>query len=119
MTGMNGMSAVTDDPGELQARLAEATSRLLGTAAGLTDSQAREPSLLPGSGTRRQDLGARLAAAGLADRPQLGRRPDRRPGWAAARGARVVVIQQTARIQQTAAFSAPPRRRGPGQRHGR
>ncbi len=66
-----------------------------------------------------QDLRARLAAAGLADRPQLGRRPDRRPGWAAARGARVVVIQQTARIQQTAAFSAPPRRRGPGQRHGR
>lgn len=47
MTGMNGMSAVTDDPGELQSRLAEATSRLLGTAAGLTDSQAREPSLLP------------------------------------------------------------------------
>jgi maleylpyruvate isomerase len=48
MTGMNGMSAVTDDPGEWQARLAEATGRLLGTAAGLTGSQAREPSLLPG-----------------------------------------------------------------------
>ncbi len=96
MTGMNGMSAVTDDPGELQARLAEATSRLLGTAAGLTDSQAREPSLLPGSGTRRQDLGARLAAAGLADRPQHRCRADRGPARAAARLAPVVVIQQVA-----------------------
>src|SRR6266571_7346845 len=36
------------DPGELQARLAGATDRLLATAAGLTDRQAREPSLLPG-----------------------------------------------------------------------
>jgi maleylpyruvate isomerase len=33
---------------ELSARLAAATQRLQGTAAGLTDQQAREPSLLPG-----------------------------------------------------------------------
>jgi maleylpyruvate isomerase len=39
---------VTDDPRELQARLADATSRMLATAAGITDAQAREPSLLPG-----------------------------------------------------------------------
>jgi maleylpyruvate isomerase len=41
-----------DDPAaaaaELSARLEDATQRLLRTAAGLTDDQAREPSLLPG-----------------------------------------------------------------------
>jgi maleylpyruvate isomerase len=46
-------SAVHDDPGEpqillLQSRIADATGRLLATAAGLTDRQAREPSPLPG-----------------------------------------------------------------------
>jgi maleylpyruvate isomerase len=40
--------AVQDDPAELQNRLADATDRLLATAARLTDSEAREPSLLPG-----------------------------------------------------------------------
>jgi maleylpyruvate isomerase len=44
---------VHDDPGEqqiqlLQSRIADATGRLLATAAGLTDRQAREPSALPG-----------------------------------------------------------------------
>ena len=39
---------MTDDPAGLQARLTEATGGLLATAAGLTDGQAREPSLLPG-----------------------------------------------------------------------
>lgn len=39
---------MTDDPRELQARVADATGRLLATAAGITDGQAREPSLLPG-----------------------------------------------------------------------
>lgn len=39
---------MTDDPGELQARLADATSRLLANTASITDGQAREPSLLPG-----------------------------------------------------------------------
>lgn len=44
-----------DEPAEPQSRIAQATgriaestSRLLGTAGGLTDGQAREPSLLPG-----------------------------------------------------------------------
>lgn len=46
-------SAVDDVPGEqqiqlLQSRIADATGRLLATAAGLTDGQAREPSALPG-----------------------------------------------------------------------
>ncbi len=39
---------MTDDPAELQSRLAEATGRLLATAAGIDDGQARQPSLLPG-----------------------------------------------------------------------
>jgi len=37
-----------NDPAELQRQLADATDRLLATAEGLTDGQAREPSLLPG-----------------------------------------------------------------------
>ena len=36
------------EPGRLQERIGEATTRLTITAAGLTDSQAREPSQLPG-----------------------------------------------------------------------
>jgi len=39
-----------NDPAELQRRLADATDRLLATAEGLTDGQAREPS--PGRRSR-------------------------------------------------------------------
>jgi len=39
---------VDSEPGRLQNRIDQATRRLTATAAGLTDSQAREPSLLPG-----------------------------------------------------------------------
>lgn len=41
-------SAVQDNPGQLRSRIAESTSRLLTTAGGLTDGQAREASALPG-----------------------------------------------------------------------
>ena len=39
---------VDSEPGRLQDRIDQATRRLTATVAGLTDSQAREPSLLPG-----------------------------------------------------------------------
>jgi hypothetical protein len=41
-------SAVPSDPGRLRERVDEATARLTATAAGLTDSDVREPALLPG-----------------------------------------------------------------------
>jgi maleylpyruvate isomerase len=45
---MQERSSVDSDPEKLRARVGQATSKVIGTAAALSDSQAREPSLLPG-----------------------------------------------------------------------
>jgi maleylpyruvate isomerase len=47
-TQLAGRNRVDSDPAGLRDRLSQATGRLLATAAALTDSQARGPSLLPG-----------------------------------------------------------------------